>query len=1080
MAQGAYAPGQPAYGAPQAGATSDPAYAGGMPGQYPQEQYPQAQRAQEKPRRLSRREQKAAAKEVAGRKKAVEAQAKATRKSLKAEMNEEAQRQKKEAKALRTARDGAKSVYELLGFDLMYQDGTCEVEKGLFSQTLAFSDISYQSASYEAQESYFKEYAGVFDYCSSDTYVQINVINTKLPSDKIGRESFFNETGTAEIDDYISEYNQILNNKKLEGVSNLERNRYMTFTVQAESYEKALPELARKRSDFTAALSKLGCRVEKLDGEQRLALISNQLRPGKPFSIDYDELLINGLTAKDYVCPQSLDFKPEGLTSAFQSESLWCQALTFRKFGSQLSDTAIADIADLPMPLNVSLHVQALDKSKSTDFVLNRLAWIDKDIIEYQRKAVRQGFDYQLLPQELSYSKNEAEELLDQMQNLGQRLCVFSGVVYTYAETYEKLADQVKQIMSVGRKNAIELDTLDCQQPQGLNTALPLGAARIEQQRYMTTSQVAMMVPFATQELSQPGGGYYGQNKVSQNLILMNRSLLAAPMGFVLGKPGSGKSFAVKREITNTFLAHPEDEIIIVDPQGEYPPLVNALGGTAFNLSPGATGDHINVFDFFAGSYDVTGEDPTLFKSEAIMAIASVVMGRGDTGITPEERTIIDRCVRLTYAEFEDADRAPVLGDFYRILKEQPEEEAARLVTGFELYVEGGLSYFNHETSVELDKRIVSFSFKQLGDNMRIFAMLVILDLAYNRMLANFNKGIRTWLYIDEVQSLFSISSVVAYFDKFWAEGRKFNLIPTGITQTVERILNHPVAKLLLSNSDYLMLLKQSDTDRKTLTAILGLSEQQAEYIDRSTNPGEGLLIAGEAVVPFKDDWPHGKLYTLWNTKPDEIAADKKAKWQQKQAEAQNKEATPEEQVAAMKASFDAERVQLTSRIGELEAALAAARKAREDAVSAADAAGFAAGGAAQAQSEEAASVAGAPADSAVDAGAAVPAWSGQGIENAGASPVWAGGAASAEAFESESAEKPASAATSTPVWGSGVAQARVASAEEPASAPNAAPAWSDPSLSGAIPAWGAQPAAAAPAWAPGEQEQDSRPAWAS
>ncbi len=996
-------------GAPQGG------YAEGQPaagGQCQQTQPEPA--AQEKPRRLSRREQREGAKDVASRKKAVEAQAKATRKSLKAEMNEEAQRQKKEAKALRTARNGAKSVYELLGFDLMYQDGTCEVEKGLFSQTLAFSDISYQSASYEAQESYFKEYAGVFDYCSSDTYVQINVINTKLPSEKIGHESFFNETGIASIDDYIAEYNEVLNKKKLEGVSNLERNRYMTFTVQAESYEKALPELARKRSDFSAALSKLGCRVEKLDGEERLALIAGQLRPGKPFEINYDELLVNGLTAKDYVCPQSLDFKPEGLTSAFMCEGMWCQVLTFRKFGSQLTDTAISDIADLPMPLDVSLHVQALDKSKSTDFVLNRLAWIDKDIIEYQRKAVRQGFDYQLLPQELSYSKNEAEELLDQMQNLGQRLCIFSGVVYTHAETYEKLADQVKQIMSVARKNAIELDTLDCQQPQGLNTALPLGAARIEQQRYMTTSQVAMMVPFATQELSQPGGGYYGQNKVSQNLILMNRSLLAAPMGFVLGKPGSGKSFAVKREITNTFLAHPEDEIIIVDPQGEYPPLVEALGGTAFNLSPGADGDHINVFDFFAGSFDVTGEDPTLFKSEAIMAIAAVVLGRGDSGITPEERTIIDRCVRLTYAQFADEDRAPVLGDFYEILKQQPEPEAARLVTGFELYVEGGLSYFNHQTSVELDRRIVSFSFKQLGDNMRIFAMLVILDLAYNRMLANFNKGIRTWLYIDEVQSLFSIGSVVAYFDKFWAEGRKFNLIPTGITQTVERILNHPVAKLLLSNSDYLMLLKQSDTDRKTLTAILGLSEQQAEYIDRSTNPGEGLLLAGEAVVPFKDDWPHGKLYDLWNTKPDEIAAEKKAKWQQKQAEAQKKESTPEEMVASMRASYDAEAAQLKARIAELETALEAAGEQAG-----------AAPGAEQAQPPTSPGTPPAPAPAwgqgASAQGAPAPAWSDPAAT--GAIPAWTQAPQAAPAWTGGQAQAGAAARTQEPegrpVWAS-------------------------------------------------------------
>ena len=852
---------------------------------------PDGNQENSRPRRLTRREQAAAAKDIAARKRQVDAEAAATRKSLKSQLAEEAQAQKKAAKELRRKRSNAKSVYELLGFDLMFEDGTCEVESGLFSQTIEFSDISYQSASYESQEEYFKAYASIFAACGDETMLQVNVINTKLPESQVGHRTFFEPLGDDKIDQYIDEYNDILNKKMLEGVSNLERKRYITYSIRAETYEKALHGLAGRRNSIMADLSKLGCQAHVLDGKERLALVASQLQPGKPFDIDYRELLVNGLTAKDYVCPQTLDFKPEGLVNVFKANGKWLQVLVLRKFGSSINDSAVADLANLPIPINVSLHVHPMDDAKSRDFVLNRLQWIDKDIIDYQRKAVQKGFDYNLLPQELSYSKNEAEELLEQMETMSQRLCRFTGVVLVWGDTFDELMENSKQVITAGRKNSIEFDTLECQQPEAMNTVLPLGANRLSVDRYMTTSQTAMMVPFATQELNQPGGGYYGQNKVSQNLILMNRTMLDAPMGFVLGKPGSGKSFAVKREITNTFFAHPDDEFIIVDPQSEYPPLVESLGGTAFKLTPGNDGDHINMFDFFGGSYEVTHQDPRLFKSEAILAIAAVVMGLHDEGLSPEERSIVDRCVRQTYVEFESSPNPPLLGDFYAILKRQPDPEAARLVTAFEMYVNGGLNYFNHATDVSLDKRIVSFSFKQLGDNMRVFAMLVILDLAYNRMLANFEKGIRTWLYIDEVQSLFSISSVLAYFDKFWAEGRKFNLVPTGITQTVERILNHDTARLLLSNSDYLMLLKQSDTDRRTLMEILGLSDQQGEYISRNTAPGEGLLVAGSAIVPFKDSWPKGKLYDLWNTKPDEIAELKRAKWQDSQKEAPGEEA---------------------------------------------------------------------------------------------------------------------------------------------------------------------------------------------
>lgn len=855
-------------------------------------------------RKLTKKEQKRAARELMQKKKELEREQKKAKAQLRAELKNSDPNYLAEIEKERKKRDSAKDVYNAIGFNLMYEDGTAEVEKGLFSQTLEFSDISYQSSRYEDQLVYFDQYAQIFDYCGADTSIEINVVNVPMPKELIGHQTFFPELADPELRPYVAEYNKVLNAKMKEGISNLSRARYLTYSIAAESYERALPMLTRVGGDIAESFRRMGCtNVRTLNGHERLELINSQMRPGTQYEFDYRSLYLSGLTAKDSVCPQTLDFKPgDANNSVFKTDGIWGQVLVFRSLGSSITDMAVSTLIDLPVPINVSLHMQALDKGKSLEFVKRRLAWIDKDIVEYQQQAVRKGFDYQLLPQELSYTKEDAEELLNEMLYKNQRLFIFTGLVYTYADSYEKLVEQSKQIIAAGRRNSIEIDLLDCQQRQALNSVLPLGSNHIEAKRFITTSQAAIMIPFATQELSQKGGAYYGQNKESSNLIMFDRSKLAAPMGFVLGTPGSGKSFAVKREITNSFLLHPDDEFIIIDPQGEYPPLVQRLGGNVVNISPGG-GDHVNVFDIYSGAYDVTGEDPTLFKAQSILAITSVVLGRGNEGLSPEERTIIDRCVRLTYQEFENSALAPTLGDFYEILKQQPEPEAARLVVAWEMYIEGSLSYFNHRTTVDINSRITSFSFKQLGDTMKVFAMLVVLDFAYNRMLFNFERGVRTWLYIDEVQSLFSIKSVVAYFDKFWAEGRKFNLIPTGITQTVARVLADDTAKLLLRNSDFLMLLKQSDPDRKTLADLLGLSDQQEKYIDRTVNPGEGLLIAGSSFIPFKDNWPKGDLYDLWNTKPEEVAEKKRAAWQkaqdEKRAEAK-REAAVAEQMAEL------------------------------------------------------------------------------------------------------------------------------------------------------------------------------------
>lgn len=831
------------------------------------------------PARLTKRERKEKRRQLERLRKEQRAELKKTRKSLKRRLASSDTELSERFEAARKRRRKAGDVYSTIGFDLMFCDGTAQVEDGLFSQTIAFSDISYQSSRVEDQRAYFDLYCQVFDYCGSETSLQLSVINTPLPRSEVGHRLFFDEDDPA-TNALAREYNRVLNDKMREGFSNLERERYLTFSVGADTYDEALPKLARLRGDLSQAFAKLGCAVRRLDGFERAEVLSSQLRPGADFELCAEDLIASGLKVKDFVVPAGIDFRPDGDSTRFAMSGKHCQVLAIRSFGSRLADQALSDIIDLNIPLNVSLHTQAIDKGKSTDYVKRQLMWIDKDIIDQQQKAVRKGYDGSLIPQELAYSKNEAEELLEELQYKSQRLFLFTGAVYTWADSVEELQENVVQIIRTARRNSIEIDVLDCQQKPALNTVLPLGHCHLAHSRYLTTAQVGMMLPFATQEINHAGGGYYGQNKVSKNLILLDRATLpSGGHGWVLGQSGSGKSFFVKREITNNFLAHPDDEFIIIDPQQEYPPLVEGLGGSVVRLSPSSR-DHINVFDVYSNAAAVTGDDPLDFKGETVLALADAMLGGGaENKLSAEEKSLIDRCVRLTYARFA-AGPTPTLGDFYQVLCEQPDAEARRLRLSFEMYVSGGLAYFNAPTTVSLDSRITAFSFKQLGANMRLFAMLIILDWVYSRMLYNFERGVKTWLYIDEVQTLFSNTAVVSWFDTFYSTGRKYNLCVTSITQTVERIVDHDVARYLLANADFLALLKQSDRDRKALTEILGLSDQQSGYIARDINPGEGLLIAGGAVVPFEDDFPRGRLYDLWNTKPDEIAERKKAQWE--------------------------------------------------------------------------------------------------------------------------------------------------------------------------------------------------------
>lgn len=770
----------------------------------------------------------------------------------------------------------ARGTAGAISYKALFQDGIAMNDLGTYSRTYRFGDISYQSASNEAQAAVCKRMRMLFNGLTPDVSMQMTLVNRPIHESEIGNRTFFEVRGDG-TGPLAAEYNDILNAKMLEGVSNLVRERYITFAVDAPSAERAVPALARMRSMASSVLSGIRSDIAPLDGAERARLIHSILRPGRPaLRFEWSELAAHkGTTTKDLVSPDVIDFKPDGSGSRFTADGMWCQVLAFRRFESNLSDRCLADMVDLPIPLVISIHVRAIEQNKALGFVKQRLNWIDKEVVEDQMSAVKKGYDYTLLPAELRYTREEAQDMFDRLKDDSQRLFRYSGVAMTYARTSAELDEQVMRLVSTSQANGIELAPLCYQQPEALNSALPLGVNEVEVDRYMLTDEIAIQSPFATLELNQEGGGYYGQNRHSLNLVIANRKALASPMGFVGGKPGSGKSFQTKREITNTRLAYPDDEIIILDPAQEFGPTTEACGGRHVRLSPDS-GNHLNPMGFA----DVSHQSEQLqmaSKAEAIIALCGASMADGDERQTDAERSIVSRCFERALARARSEGREMVIGDVHDELKRQPDPEARFIALRLERYVDGALSIFNHRSNFEFDNAMTCFSFRDLPDSMLAFGMVAALEFIRNRMYRNFERGVTTWLYVDEVQGLFGHPATISYLSRLWAEGRKFGLIATGITQNATYLLDNPQGRTLILNSDFLMLFKQSLADGEKWRDLLNLSEQELGYIDDSAKPGEGLLIAGAARVPIVDDWPRGRLYDLWNTKADEIAAMKRA-----------------------------------------------------------------------------------------------------------------------------------------------------------------------------------------------------------
>ena len=768
-------------------------------------------------------------------------------------------------------RDGKipRDAVQTIPYRELFPDGLMQVNDKLFTKTLRFSDINYELAQPEDKEQTFDGLCDFYNALDSSMWAQMSFLN--LRANLIDYRKSVTVPGQGDgCDDVRRELETILQAQLAKGNNGLIKRKYFTFGIEADSGQAARPRVERIEADLRNHLKNMGVRSEPLSGYDRLEVLHGIFHPDgrEKLRFNWDAVVNTGLSTKPFIAPSSFDFRG-GRT--FKIGGMWGAASFLQIGASQLNDRVLSDFLNLDCSQIVTIHIKAVNQQEAIKTIKRKLTDIEKTKIEEQKKAVRSGYDMDVLPPDLITYAGEAQTLLNSLQSRDERMFLATVLIVNLAPTRGQLENDVFQAASVAQKHNCALKRLDWQQEQGLMSSLPLGLNQIEIQRGLTTSSLAIFVPFTTEELFMDGEAlYYGINALSSNLIMADRKRLKNPNGLFLGVPGSGKSFSAKREIANAFLTT-KDDIIITDPEAEYAPLVNRLGGQVVQLSPVST-QYVNPMDINPDYSDE--ENPLTLKSDFILSLCELIVASKD-GLQPVEKTIIDRCTRLVYRDYladPRPEKMPVLGDLYDLLLKQEETEAKRLATALEIYVSGSLNVFNHQTNVDLTNRLVCYDIKQLGKGLKKIAMLVLQDQVWNRVTVNRAAHRTTWFYCDEFHLLLKDEQTAAYSVEIWKRFRKWGGIPSALTQNVKDLLSSREIENIFENSDFIYMLSQAAGDRQILARQLGISPTQLSYVTHS-NAGEGLLFYGNTIIPFVDHFPKDtELYRIMTTKLSDMS----------------------------------------------------------------------------------------------------------------------------------------------------------------------------------------------------------------
>ena len=763
-----------------------------------------------------------------------------------------------------------KSIQQTIEIMKVAENGIFEVAKNRFSKCYRFQDINYTTTNETEQIDIFERYCKFLN--SLDVSFKITINNKNKDMEQV-RDYVFLQRKDDGYDGFRSIYNNIMEQKIHEGRQGIEQERYLTITIERKNFEEAKAQFATIEASVHKAFGELGAEIVPLSGNERIKVLYDYYHLGDENSFDFDirEARKVGADFRNDLCNGMIQFYPD----YFKDEKKFCRALFIKKYPSSLSDRFLNEITSLPVHSITSIDVVPIPKDMTTKILQKKYLGIESDIIKQQRVRNKNN-DFS---SEISYNKRiekkEIEEIMDDVRENDQCLYYVSVTIILMADSKEELDSMTETVETIGKRNSVTIEEHYLKQRESLNTALPIGVRQVETMRTMLTQSLAVLMPFNVQELNDKQGCYYGINQVSKNINIGNRKKLINGNGFVFGVPGSGKSFFCKMEMGSVFLSG-NDEIIVIDPMNEYFDISQTYGGTVVNMST-YTDNYVNPLDMDVWSLDLNDSKGMIReKGEFMLGLCEQCMGES---LNSRQKSIIDRCVRKLYIEIarNREKYVPIMSDFYEILMNQPEDEAKDIALSLELFVNGSLNIFNHQTNVDVDNRFTVYGIRDLGTELSPITMLVMMESIQNRIIANGKRGIATWLYIDEFHVLLNSEYSAKYLQQLWKKVRKQGGLCTGITQNIVDLLQNYTATTMLANSEFVALLKQANTDSSRMAEVIGVSEAQLRFIT-NTSSGMGLMKCGNVVIPFDNTIEKGTdLYNLYNTNIHEkIAMEKK------------------------------------------------------------------------------------------------------------------------------------------------------------------------------------------------------------
>ena len=763
------------------------------------------------------------------------------------------------------------TVQNTIPFQCMYRDGVCQVSENFFSLTVQFYDANYSIAEFDEQNNIFSKYCDVINLFDNTIKFQLTFENQNRSKEKLIQTVQIPE----QSDDFNAirqEYSKMLTDKLLSGNSGQSARKFLTFGITATSYKTARAKLMSIKNDVIKGFKAFGVEAELLDGYARLEALYYALNPyrNQPFVFDWDSMLRAGMDTKDFICPASMKFNKQDFEIGNAYGAVWGVKI----LAGELPDEILKDFLEMQNLFCVNLHVEPLDQIDALKFVRKKLTNVNQMKCDEQKKASQAGYDPDILPPAIKMYIDDIEKLLGDLNSKNERLFHISISLRSYAKSKKELKLLSETLKRICQKNNCTMFPYDYRQEQTLVSTLPLCYDEIPVRREMHTSGIAIFVPFTTKELFQDGQAtYYGVNTLSGNMIRANRSRLKNPNGLILGTPGAGKSFSVKREILDCFLTT-TDDIIICDPEGEYFPLVQALHGQLIKVASNSE-QHINPMDITIDDYLFSNPLEVIAnKSDFLISLCEIIVG-GRYGLSSEERSVIDKCVQRLYKNFiqndPTSDKMPLLSDLQAELKQEG-EVALRIYNSLEMFVSGSQNLFNHRTNIDMSNRIICFDIKELGNQLKKVGMLIVQDSVWNRVSANREKKKITRYYIDEFHLLLKEEQTAKYSAEIWKRFRKWGGVPTGITQNIKDLLQSQEIENIFDNSDFIYMLNQASGDRDILAEKLHISKEQMQYVTNS-GQGEGLIRYDKVLLPFTDTFPTDtQMYKLMTTKPTESA----------------------------------------------------------------------------------------------------------------------------------------------------------------------------------------------------------------